>query len=183
MYINLALKQVENISVIMNISLDLASVNRRSSQPGSLSQSGCGLDCKEELFGNLADHSQLCILQTLCEGAKTEAQIATATSLSQRDLSFHLERLLSCGCVKAADAGRSVLYGLSAPWLLQLEGIVDEMLTAALKEHRAPLNRDGKRTQSARALKVCLTGPGLMLAIAHQPAHWNSRSSAYVRLS
>jgi predicted transcriptional regulator len=97
------------------------------------------LDCKEELFANLADHSQLRILQTLCEGAKTEAQIATATSLSQRDVSFHLERLLSCGCVKTENAGHSVLYGLSAPWLLQLEGIVDEMLIAALKGHRAPL--------------------------------------------
>jgi DNA-binding transcriptional ArsR family regulator len=165
----MALTQIKNISIIMNVSLDLESTNRRSSKPGSSSQSGCGLDCKEELFGNLADHSQLSILQTLCEDAKTEAQIATATSLSQRDLSFHLERLLSCGCVKAADAGHSVFYGLSAPWLVQLEGIVDEMLTAALKEHRAPLNRDGKRTQSARALKVCFTGPGLTLAIADFP--------------
>jgi predicted transcriptional regulator len=123
----------------MNVSLDLDSANRQSSQPGSLSQSGCGLDCKEELFANLADHSQLRILQTLCEGAKTEAQIAAATSLSQRDVSFHLERLLSCGCVKTENAGHSVLYGLSVPWLLQLEGIVDEMLIAALKGHRAPL--------------------------------------------
>jgi DNA-binding transcriptional ArsR family regulator len=123
----------------MNVSLDLDSANRKSSQPGSLSQSGCGLDCKEELFANLADYSQLRILQTLCEGAKTEAQIATATSLSQRDVSFHLERLLSCGCVKTENGGHSVLYGLSVPWLLQLEGIVDEMLIAALKGHRAPL--------------------------------------------
>jgi predicted transcriptional regulator len=123
----------------MNVSLELDSANRKSSKPGSQSPSRCDLDCKEELFANLADHSQLRILQTLCEGAKTEAQIATATGLSQRDVSFHLERLLSCGCVKTEDAGHSVLYGLSAPWLLQLEGIVDEMLIAALKGHRAPL--------------------------------------------
>jgi DNA-binding transcriptional ArsR family regulator len=123
----------------MNVSLDLDSANRKSSQPGRISQSGCGLDCKEELFANLADHSQLRILQTLCEGAKTKAQIATATSLSQRDVSFHLERLLSCGCVKTENGGYSVLYGLSVPWLLQLEGIVDEMLIAAFKGHRASL--------------------------------------------
>ena len=126
----------------MNVSLDLDSANRGSPKPRSRSQSGCGLDCKEELFGNLADHSQLCILQTLCEGAKTDAQIATVTSLSQRDVSFHLEHLLNCGCVKAEEAGDSVLYGLSAPRLLQLEGIVDEMLIAALKGHRASLNYD-----------------------------------------
>jgi hypothetical protein len=167
----------------MNVSLDLDSTKRRSSKPRSLSPKGCGLDCKEELFANLADHSQLSILQTLCEGTKTEAQIAIATSLSQRDVSFHLERLLSCGCVKAAGAGHPVFYGLSSPRLLQLEGIVDEMLTAALKGHRAPpLNRDEKRTQSARALKVCFTGPGLMLAIAHQPAR-GTLDRAYARLS
>jgi hypothetical protein len=49
---------------------------------------------------------------------------------------------LNYGCVKAEDAEDSVFYGLSAPWLLQLEGIVDEMLITALKGHRASLNYD-----------------------------------------
>ena len=89
----------------MNVSLGLESTNRRSSKPGNPSHSGCGLDRKEKLFANLADHTQLSILQTLCEGAKTDAQIATAASLSQRDVSFHLERQLSCGYVKALRAG------------------------------------------------------------------------------
>jgi predicted transcriptional regulator len=96
------------------------------------------LDCQEELFGHLANRSQLCIMQTLCEGAKTDVQIASATSLSQREISFNLERLLGCGCVKAEDTGHLVLYGLSAPRLLQLEAIVDEMLIAALKGRSAP---------------------------------------------
>jgi len=100
------------------------------------------LDCKEKLFGNLAVRSQLYILQTLCEGVKTDSQIATATGLSQRDVAFHLEHLLSCGCVKAEDNGLSILYGLSVPRLLQLEAIVDEMLIAALEGHRAPLSND-----------------------------------------
>jgi len=95
------------------------------------------LDCQEELFGHLADRSQLCILQTLCEGAKTDVQIATATGLSQRDISFNLEHLLGCGCVKAEDTGHLVLYGLSAPRLLQLEGIVDEMLIAATRSRHS----------------------------------------------
>ena len=137
----------------MNVSLGLESTNRRSSKAGNPSQSGYGSDCKAKFFANLADRSQLSILQSLCEGGKTETQIATATSLSQRDVSFHLERQLSCGCVNAARAGHSVLYGLlRAPWLLQLEGTVDKMLTAALKGHRVSLNGDGKRRQTARAL-------------------------------
>ena len=116
----------------MDVSLDLDSVNRASPKPRSLSPTGCGLDCQEELFGHLADRSQLRILQSLCQGAKTDVQIATATGLSQRD-SVNLERLLGCGCVKAETRGNLLLYGLSVPRLLQLEGIVDDMLMAALK--------------------------------------------------
>ena len=91
----------------------------------------------EELFGHLADRSQLSIMQALCKGAKTDVQIATATGLSQSDISFSLDRLLDCGCVQAQDTGHLVLYGLSAPRLLLLEGIVDDMLIAALRGRRS----------------------------------------------
>jgi hypothetical protein len=121
----------------MNAALDLDSANRGSPKPRSRSWCGYDLDCQEELFGHLANRSQLSIIQTLCEGAKTDVQIATATGLSQRDISFSLDRLLGCGCVQAQDTGHLVLYGLSAPRLLQLEGIVDEMLIAALKGRRS----------------------------------------------
>jgi len=121
----------------MNLSLDLDSANRGSRKPRSQSSCGRDLECREELFGHLADRSQLCIMQTLCEGAKTDVQIATATGLSQSYISFSLDRLLDCGCVQAQDTGHLVLYGLSAPRLLQLEGIVDEMLIAALKGRRS----------------------------------------------
>jgi DNA-binding transcriptional ArsR family regulator len=121
----------------MNASLDLDSAHRGSQKVRSRSPSGCDLDCQEELFGHLADRSQLSIMQTLCEGAKTDIQIASATGLSQSNISFGLDRLLDCGCVHAQDTGHLVLYGLSAPRLLQLEGIVDEMLIAALQGRRS----------------------------------------------
>jgi Bacterial regulatory protein, arsR family len=76
-------------------------------------------------------------MQALCEGAKTDVQIATAAGLSQSDISFSLDRLLDCGCVQAQDTGHLVLYGLSAPRLLLLEGIVDDMLIAALQGRRS----------------------------------------------
>jgi hypothetical protein len=121
----------------MNVSLDLDSAHRGSPKPRSRSPSGCGLDCQEELFGNWADRSQLCIMQALFEGAKTDVQIATATGRSQRDISSNLERLLGSGCIKVEDTEYLVLYGLSIPRLLQLEGIVDEMLIATLKGCRS----------------------------------------------
>ena len=125
----------------MNVSVDLNSANRGSPKPRSLSPSGCSLDCQEELFGHLADRSQLCILQSLCQGAKTDVQIAIATGLSQRDISVNIERLLDCGCVKAEERGNLLLYGLSVPRLLQLEGIVNELI-AALKGGAPLLNHD-----------------------------------------
>ena len=54
-------------------------------------------------------------------------QIATATGLSQRDVLVNIERLLGCGCVKAEEKDNMLLYGLSVPRLLQLEGIVDDL--------------------------------------------------------
>jgi ArsR family transcriptional regulator, cadmium/lead-responsive transcriptional repressor len=119
----------------MDVSPDLNSATigiRKSTSPSS----GCDLDCKEELFHGLADRSRLCILDTLCEGAKTTAQIAAATGLSQLDISIQLERLSDCGCVTPKPKSHSTLYGLSAPRLLQLEAVVDEFLEAALKAPR-----------------------------------------------
>ena len=95
----------------MNFSLDLDSSSRASPQPRSLSSNGCGLDCQEELFGHLADHEQLCILQALRQGAKTAVEIATVTGLSHRDTLVSLERLLSCGCVKAEDRSNVLFTG------------------------------------------------------------------------
>jgi predicted transcriptional regulator len=71
-------------------------------------------------------------------GKQTDAQIATATGLSQRDISFNLERLSTCGCVNAEDTGHSIIYGLAAYRLLQLGEIADELLIAVLKGRRAP---------------------------------------------
>ena len=119
----------------MNVSLDINSSTREIPKLRSPS-SGCDLDCKEELFHNLADRSRLCILDTLCKGAKTVAQIATVTGLSQLDVSTQLEHLLDCGCVTPQHTAHSVLYALNVSRLLQLEAVADEILVASLKAPR-----------------------------------------------
>jgi DNA-binding transcriptional ArsR family regulator len=110
-----------------------------NAQP-TVSPSGCDLDCKEELFRNLADRSRLSILQVLCQGAKTVSQVSAATRLPQPDVSSQLGHLLECGCVTSRHTKNSVLYELSTPRLLQLEAVVDELLLASLK-HRASRRR------------------------------------------
>jgi DNA-binding transcriptional ArsR family regulator len=119
----------------MNLSLNPITVPGGIPKPRNPS-SGCDLACKEELFQLLADRSRLCILETLCKKAKTVAQIASATELSQLEVSIQLERLLDRGYVTPQRTAHSVLYALSAPRLLQLESVVDEILVAALKAPR-----------------------------------------------
>jgi DNA-binding transcriptional ArsR family regulator len=98
----------------------------------------CDLDCKEKLFRSLADRRRLRILGTLGQGVGTIEQIAAATGLSQTDVAIELERLVDCGCVTAKRTSRSLLYGLSAPRLLQLEAVVEEFLVASLKAPQVP---------------------------------------------
>ena len=119
----------------MNILPDFSSTTKAISKPESPS-SGCDLDCKEKLFHALADRSRLCILDTLCHGAKTVPQIAAATGLSQSDIVIHLARLLDCGCVRPNARTHAVLYALSTPRVLQLEEVVNEFLLASLKAPR-----------------------------------------------
>ena len=120
----------------MNLLPHLIFNNATTAQPIS-SSSGCDLDCKETLFQNLANRSRLSILEALGQGTKTLSQIAIATGLSQSDVSSQLGRLLDCGCVTSKHVRNSVLYELSAPRLLQLEAVADEILLASLK-HRVP---------------------------------------------
>ena len=119
----------------MNDSLDLESGDIGTPKPKSPS-SGCDLDCKERLFRTLADRSRLFILDSLCKGPKTVAQIAAATRLSQSDIAIELERLLDTGCVTARRTTHSVLYALSVPRLLQLEAVVDEFLLGSFHSPR-----------------------------------------------
>ena len=116
----------------MNVSPDLSSAASEIPKPASPS-SGCDLDCKEKLFRTLADRTRLCILDTLCKGAQTVAQIVAATGLSQSDVFIQLERLVDCGCVTPKRTTQSLLYGLSVPRLLQLEAVVDEFLVGSFK--------------------------------------------------
>jgi DNA-binding transcriptional ArsR family regulator len=92
-------------------------------------------NCIEKLFRCLADSSRLAILQTLCKGAKTQAEMVAETGLSDPAVSIQLEYLLECGLVKVKQAGLSVRYGLNVLRLLQLDEAVEKILIAALKEN------------------------------------------------
>jgi DNA-binding transcriptional ArsR family regulator len=115
----------------MNVSVDLDPPVIRFPKPLTPS-SGCDLECKERLFRTLADRASLRILDTLCKGAKTVEQIASATGQPEANVSIQLKRLVDCGCVKLVRIADS-LYSLSPPGLLLLEAVADEFLEASFK--------------------------------------------------
>jgi DNA-binding transcriptional ArsR family regulator len=96
------------------------------------------LDCKEKLFGSLADRARLRILETLCEGAKAVEQIASATGLTLTDVSVELEHLAGCGWVRPKRTPHSLLYLLNTPRFLELEAVADEFLAASFKAPEVP---------------------------------------------
>jgi DNA-binding transcriptional ArsR family regulator len=93
---------------------------------------------KEKLFGSLADRARLRILKTLCEGAKTVEQIATATGRTLTNVSVELERLVDCGCARPKRTPHSLLYTLNTPRFLELETVADEFLVASFRAPEIP---------------------------------------------
>ena len=71
--------------------------------------------------------SKLLHKSVLAQKHRIDRLVEEVKLLAENPNTFELasERSAPLLCVKAEDAGGSVLYGLSAPWLLQLEGIVD----------------------------------------------------------
>lgn len=55
------------------------------------------LALKAKLFRGFADPSRLSILEALRDGSLSVGEIATATALSQPNVSNHLSCLLDCG--------------------------------------------------------------------------------------
>jgi DNA-binding transcriptional ArsR family regulator len=87
-----------------------------------------GLALKAKLFRGFADPSRLSILEVLRDGARRVGELATATGLSQPNVSNHLSCLLDCGLVTREQQGRYVYYQLSDPRVGLLLGMGDEVL-------------------------------------------------------
>ncbi len=87
-----------------------------------------GLALKAKLFRGFSDPSRLSIVEALRGGPLSVGEIATATSLSQSNVSNHLSCLLDCGLVRREQQGRFVYYDLSDPRVALLLGLGDEVL-------------------------------------------------------
>jgi DNA-binding transcriptional ArsR family regulator len=87
-----------------------------------------GLTLKAKLFRGFADPSRLAILEVLRDGPRSVTEIVEATSLSQPNVSNHLNCLFDCDLVSRSQQGRYVYYELSDARVAALLKTADEVL-------------------------------------------------------
>ena len=90
-------------------------------------------DLQAKLFRGFAERARLAILQVLRKGALTVGDIVQTTSLSQSNVSNHLNCLKDCGLVASEQKGRFVYYSLSDERIAQLLDLADEILADVAK--------------------------------------------------
>src|SRR5690349_3805367 len=87
------------------------------------------IDLQAKLFRGFAEPARLAILQVLRkEAAVMVGDIVEATSLSQSNVSNHLNCLKDCGLVTSEQQGRFVYYRLSDKRIAKLLDLADEIL-------------------------------------------------------
>lgn len=90
-------------------------------------------DLQAKLFRGFAEPARLAILQVLRKGALTVGDIVQTTSLSQSNVSNHLNCLKDCGLVASEQKGRFVYYSLSDERIAKLLDLADEILADVAK--------------------------------------------------
>lgn len=83
------------------------------------------------LFHGLADPARLTILRLLMSGEKKVGQITEHLGLAQSTVSQHLACLRECDLVAMRPVGRSSLYSLAHPELIDVLLSAERLLDAA----------------------------------------------------
>lgn len=82
------------------------------------------------LFRGLADPARLAIVRHLALGEHRVVDLTSHLGLAQSTVSGHLACLRDCGLVTARTQGRSSLYSLARPELLDLLASAERLLGA-----------------------------------------------------
>lgn len=94
---------------------------------------GCdraGLSPAVALFASLADPTRLRIVQRLARGHARVVDLTGELGLAQSTVSKHLACLRDCGLVGYRPVGRSSVYSLARPELLDLLASAEQLLAA-----------------------------------------------------
>lgn len=82
------------------------------------------------LFRGLADPARLSILRHLALGEHRVVELTRHLGLAQSTVSGHLACLRDCGLVSSRPVGRSSVYSLTRPELLELLASAERLLAA-----------------------------------------------------
>lgn len=82
------------------------------------------------LFRGLADPTRLAIVRHLALGEHRVVDLTAHLGLAQSTVSGHLACLRDCGLVSARAEGRSSLYSLARPELLDMLAAAERLLEA-----------------------------------------------------
>lgn len=82
------------------------------------------------LFRSLADSTRLAIIQHLALGEHKVVELTQHLGLAQSTVSAHLACLRDCGLVTSRPVGRSSMYSLARPELLDLLAATERVLAA-----------------------------------------------------
>lgn len=82
------------------------------------------------LFRGLADPTRLAILRRLGRGEHRVVELTAHLGLAQSTVSQHLACLRDCGLVTVRAQGRSSLYALARPELVDLLAAAEQLLAA-----------------------------------------------------
>ena len=82
------------------------------------------------LFRSLADPTRLVVLQHLALGEHRVVELTEHVGLAQSTVSGHLACLRDCGLVSFRPQGRSSVYSLACPEVLELLAAAEQVLTA-----------------------------------------------------
>lgn len=82
------------------------------------------------LFRSLADPSRLSILQHLALGEHRVVDLTAHLGLAQSTVSGHLACLRDCGLVTSRPQGRSSMFALARPELMDLLASAERLLAA-----------------------------------------------------
>jgi len=89
-----------------------------------------------ELCKTLANEKRQMILAALRDGERSVSELSERTGIAQANLSQHLATMRAHDVVRSRREGRSILYSIANPKLIQAFDLITEVMQESM-EHRS----------------------------------------------
>jgi len=96
-----------------------------------------------DLCKTLANEKRQMILAALRDGELSVSEISERTGIAQANLSQHLATMRAHDVVRARRAGRSVLYSIANPKLIQAFDLITEVMQESMERRSRTADTPG----------------------------------------